>query len=253
MIRTIIVDDEPPARRKIARFLSKEREFTVLAEAGSGAEAIGAVNRLKPDLLFLDISLPDRSGFEVLESIEDRTSLYTVFITARDDFAVKAFEVHALDYLLKPVEPSRFVQTLQRIQDVIASKRTHELAGRLEHLIGSLRPQLTYPRRLLVPEGNRSIFLDVDRIDWLEAARNYVCVHSGGQTSIIRSSLDALVRKLDPARFRRINRSEVVNVERISEIRSWFHGDQKIRLQDGTELTWSRRYRTGTLDEFEQA
>jgi two-component system LytT family response regulator len=164
---------------------------------------------------------------------------------------VKAFEVHALDYLLKPVEPGRFVQTLQRIKEVIAAKRTHELADRLEHLMATMQPQPKYPRRLLIPEGNRSVFLDVDRIDWLEAARNYVCVHSGGQTFIVRSSLDSVVRKLDSARFRRISRSEVVNVDHISEVRSWFHGDQKIRLNDGTELTWSRRYRTGTLEDLE--
>lgn len=252
VIRTVIVDDEPPARRKIRRFLSTEPGFTVTAEAGSGTEAIEAITSCKPDLVFLDISLPDRSGFEVLEAIDHRDEMHVVFVTAYDDFAVKAFEVHAFDYLLKPVEPSRFSQTLNRIQQVIASKKTSELTSRLDELIAGMRPESRYVRRLLIQEGDRSVFLEVDRIDWLEAARNYICVRSGSQTFIVRSTLDSLLRKLDPVRFRRISRSEAVNIDRIAEVRSWFHGAQKIRLKDGTELMWSRRYRTGTLEELER-
>ncbi len=253
VIRTVIVDDEPPARRKIIRLLSNERRFSVVGEASSGAEAVQVIAELKPNLVFLDISLPDRSGFEVLEAIPCCQDLHIVFITAHNDFAIKAFEVHALDYLLKPVEPSRFSQTLTHIQRAIESQGTRELASRLDDFISSMRAEPQYIKRLVIQEGDRSVFLQVDCIDWMESARNYVCVHSGPQTHIVRSTLDSIVQKLNPACFRRISRSEVVNIDRIAEVRSWFHGDQKIRLKDGGELTWSRRYRTGTLEELERS
>lgn len=251
VIRTVIVDDEPPARRKIRRFLSSEPEFSVAAEAGSGVEAIQTIDTCRPDLVLLDISLPDCSGFDVLESIAHKDELQVVFITAHDDFAVKAFEVCAFGYLLKPVAPDRFSQALKRIRQAVATRQTGDFGKRLNDLIGDMRPERRHARRLLIQEGDRSIFLEVDRIDWLEAARNYVCVHSGSQTYIVRSSLDSLLQKLNPARFRRISRSEAVNTDQIAEVRTWFHGDQKIRLKDGTDLTWSRRYRSETLQELE--
>lgn len=244
MIRVVLVDDEPPARRKLRHLLSSEADFTVIGEAGSGGEAVEVLNRLAPDAVFLDIQLPDSTGFDVVAALETRDRLQIVFVTAYDDFALKAFEVHAADYLLKPVEPSRFTATLQHLRRASESESSREAAGRINELMAA------YSRRLLIQEGGRAVLLDVQRIDWVESARNYACIHSGSRTYIVRSTLDSLASKLDPAIFRRINRSEIVNAGRIAEMRSGLHGDQKILLQDGTELTWSRRYRSGSLDEL---
>ncbi len=253
MIRVVLVDDEPPARRKLRHLLTSETDVSIIGEAASGAEAVELLNRLKPDLAFLDIQLPDCSGFDVVEALDSRDGLHIVFVTAHDDFALKAFEVHALDYLLKPVEPSRFAQSLARIRRIVAAGSTSHLASRLDELVATLRSDPAYVRRLLIQENDRSFFLDVARIDWIEAARNYACIHSGDKTHIVRNTLDGLSAKLDPAIFRRINRSEIVNVDRIAEVRSWFHGDQKIVLKTGAELNWSRRYRSGSLEELERA
>ncbi len=252
MIRTLLVDDEPPARRKLRHLLASESDFSVVGEAESGAEAIDLINRLRPDLLFLDIGLPDCTGFEVVESLEARTDLNIVFVTAYDDFALKAFDLHALDYLLKPVEPSRFANALGRIRRLLDSGQTQQLATRLDELVSSLRAESSYVRRLLIQENERSLFLDVNRIDWIESARNYACIHVGGQTYIQRSTLEALSAKLDPKTFRRVSRSQIVNVARIVEVRPWFHGDSKLVLLDGAELTWSRRYRPASLEELER-
>ena len=253
MIRVVLVDDEPPARRKLRYMLSREPDFTIAGEASSGAEAVEVLNRLQPHVAFLDIQLPDCTGFDVVESLENRHSLHVVFVTAHDDFALRAFDVHALDYVLKPVEPSRFTQSVQRIRHIIEAGSTSQLASRLDALVATLRSDPAYARRLLIQENERAFFIDVDRIDWIESARNYACIHSVGKTYILRSTLESLSAKLNPAVFRRINRSEIVNVERIAEVRCWFHGDQKIHLKDGTELNWSRRYRAGSLEELEKA
>ena len=244
MIRVVLVDDEPPACRKLRRLLASETDFSVVGEAMSGADAVEMVNRLQPDLVFLDIQLSDCSGFDVLESLEHRR-VQIVFVTAYDDFALRAFEVHALDYLLKPVDPHRFAQALTRVRGARA------LPGQWDQLVATLHAERTHVRRLLIQENDRSIFLEVHRIDWIEAARNYLCIHSAGKTYIMRGSLDALSAKLDPSTFQRINRSEIVNVSNISELQTGTHGDAKIRLKDGTELRWSRRYRTGSLEDWE--
>jgi two-component system, LytTR family, response regulator len=241
MIRVVLVDDEPPARRKLRHLLSQEIGFSIVGEAASAAEAVEVLNRERPDVVFLDIQLPDATGFDVLAALEDRAALHVSFVTAFDDFALKAFEVHAIDYLLKPVEPSRFAATIERLR-----RNATEPAEHLEKLMAG------YSRRLLIQDGGRSVFLEVARIDWIEAARNYACIHSGPHTYVMRSSLDSLAAKLDPALFRRINRSEIVNASRIAELRPALHGDQKVRLKDGTELAWSRRYRTGSLAELER-
>jgi len=253
MIQTVVVDDEPPARRKLRHLLSPEPDVAIAGEAGSGAEAVDLLNRVKPDLAFIDIQLPDCTGFEVVNSLESRDHLHIVFVTAHDDFALKAFDVHAVDYLLKPVEPSRFAQSMARLRRMIAAPTNNHIASRLDDLVRALGSNPSYARRLLIQEDERSIFLEVSRIDWIEAARNYVCIHSGDRTHVLRSTLDSVAAKLDPTIFRRINRSEIVNIERIAEVRPWFHGDQKVVLKTGAELNWSRRYRTGSLADLERA
>ncbi len=252
MIRALIVDDEPPARRKLRHLLADDGGLQVVGEAGSAAEAVETIRREHPELVFLDIQMPDASGFDVVEQCSDLPELFYVFVTAYDDFAVKAFEVHALDYLLKPVEPSRFDAAMQRVKRLLAKKDDSHLASRLEQLVAQIKTEPGYIRRLLIQEDERSFFVETHRIDWLESARNYVCVHAGGNTYTLRSTMEAMIAKLDPARFRRINRSEIVNVERIAELRNWFHGDQKVILKNGTELMWSRRYRAGTVEDLER-
>ncbi len=251
MIRAAVVDDEPPARRKLLHLLSAENDFTSAGEAGTAAEAVDLLTRARPDVVFLDIHLPDASGFEVISALPPEQCPRVVFVTAYDDFALKAFEVHAIDYLLKPVEPSRFSATLRRLRDFGEPGSSAQAGGKMDKLMASLKTDAQYVRRLLIQDNERSIFLEVHRIDWIEAARNYACIHSGPHTHILRSSLDLLGSKLDPAKFRRISRSEIVNVERIAEVRPAMHGDRKMRLKDGTELTWSRRYRTGSLLDLE--
>lgn len=253
MIRAVLVDDEPPARRKLKHLLANESGFSIVGEASSGGEAIEVLNRERPDLVFLDIQLPDCTGFDVLEAIEDRAALQVVFVTAHDDFALKAFELHAADYLLKPVEPSRFAASVERLRRIRQSASAAQLASRVDQLISTFRAEPSYARRLLIQEDERSLFLEVSRIDWIEVVKNYVLIHSGAQTYMSRSSLESITAKLDPAIFRRVNRGQVVNVRRIAEVRRWFHGDRKIRLQDGTELSWSRRYRMESLEELERA
>lgn len=253
MIRAVLVDDEPPARRKLKHLLADQDDFSIVGEATSGGEAIELIRRERPDLIFLDIQLPDCTGFDVLEALKPQDSLQVIFVTAHDDFAMKAFELHAVDYLLKPVEPSRFEKSLSRVRRLLESADAAQIASRLKDVICAFRSEPAYARRLLIQENDRSLFLDVVRIDWLEAARNYVCIHSGAQTYITRSSLESIIAKLDPATFRRVNRSQIVNVRRIAEVRRWFHGDQKVLLHDGTEITWSRRYRIESLEALERA
>ena len=249
MMRAVLIDDEPPALRKLRHMLKSEPDISIVGEAASGADAVEALNRLEPDLVFLDVQLPDCTGFDVIESLENRERMRIIFVTAHDEFALKAFEVHALDYLLKPVEPVRFAEAVERARRTIKAGNSNHL----NELVANLRPSGNYIRRLLIQENDRSLFVDVNQIDWIEAARNYVCVHSGGATYITRSSLESLLQKLDPTVFRRVNRSEVVNVCRIAAVRAWSHGDQKVLLKDGTELNWSRRYRSGPLEELERA
>jgi two-component system LytT family response regulator len=246
-MRAVVVDDEPPARRKLLHLLTNEADFTAAGEAGSAREALEVLSRTRPDVVFLDIQLPDASGFDVISALEPAACPHVVFVTAYDDFALKAFEVHAIDYLLKPVEPSRFSATLQRVR----SLGDRSLPRRMDDFMAGLKAPQQHVRRLLIQEQGRSIFLEVSQIDWVEAARNYACIHSGAHTHILRSSLDSLATKLDPGKFRRITRSEIVNVDRIVEVRPASHGDQRVRLRDGTELTWSRRYRTGSLEDLQ--
>jgi two-component system, LytTR family, response regulator len=252
MIRCVLIEDEPPARRKMLRMLAEDAEFTVVGAAANGADGVALIHEQRPDLAFLDVQLPDCTGFDVLAALEDRGNLQVIFVTAFDEYALKAFEVHALDYLMKPVEPSKFAVCLDRVKRFMNQDSPTVLAARLDQLLTTMQAHTDHVRRLLVQDGQRSLFIDVQRIDWIESARNYTCLHVDGRTQIVRSTLEGLAAKLDPRRFRRLNRSEVVNVERIAEVRSALHGDQKVILKDGTELMWSRRYRTESLEDLEK-
>jgi len=231
MMRVLIVDDEPPARRKVRRFLERDPEPVEIAEAGSGAEAIAAVRSFDPDLVFLDVQMPGMDGFAVLEAVPARR-FHVVFLTAHDHHALRAFEAEALDYLLKPVDPERFERALERARQRVAR-----------------RAPLRFLKRLLVEKNGREIFLPVEQLDWAEAVRNNVVLHAGRETYTVRATLESLARQLDAEQFARISRSAIVNLDSVKEMQPWFHGERRTILKDGTELTWTRRFRAASSRE----
>jgi two-component system, LytTR family, response regulator len=241
-IRVVIVDDESPARRKIQRFLSTEPDFEVIAQASTGLEAVNIITQEKPDLLFLDVQMPGLDGFAVIEALDIQPLPEIVFTTAFDQFALRAFEIHALDYLLKPFEQARFKSVLEHAKQRLQQSRSDDLTEKMNHLLAELRGRSTYAERLLVNSGNRAILLTVTQIDWIEAAKNYVNLHVGKQDYLMRGTIEGFYQKLNPSRFLRVNRSHIVNLESIKELQPWFHGEYKIILKDGKEISWSRRY-----------
>lgn len=228
MIRVLIADDEPPARRKVRRFLERDPDIDAIEEAGSGQEALDLVRRFRPDLLLLDVQMPGMDGFAVLEQIPPPRDFHVVFLTAHDHHALRAFEAEALDYLLKPLDAERFDRALERAKQQLAQRRA---------------TPAKYVRRVLVEKGGKEFFLPVEQLDWVESDRNYVNLHAGPETYLLRSTLENLARQLDPDQFARISRSELVNLDHIREMQPWFHGERRIILKDGKELTWTRKYR----------
>ena len=242
-IRVLIIDDEPPARAKVRRFLAADPEVELVGEAGSGPEAVAAIRTIAPDLIFLDVQMPGLDGFGVLEALDGQPLPHVVFVTAFDEYAVQAFEVHALDYLLKPFAPERFERAVDRAKERIREGGGDELDRRLRRALEELRPGPPALERLLVPSGEKQIVVDVGRIDWIEAEQNYVRLHVGAVSYLVRTTLSGLEARLDRRRFIRIHRSRIINADRVREIHPWSHGDQLVVLQDGTELLLSRRYR----------
>lgn len=242
-IRVMIVDDERPARRKIRRFLESEPDIEVVGESGGGREAVEAIRRERPDLVFLDVQMPELDGFGVIAELGMQPLPQIVFVTAHDQFALRAFEVHALDYLLKPFDQDRFRRVLGRARDFIARDRRKDLDERMSRLIDEVRARrVRYAERLLINSEGRAFFLQVERIDHVEAAKNYVRIHTGEHAYLLRGTIEGLHRKLDPSRFLRINRSQIVNLDSIKELQPWFHGEYRVILKNGTEMMWSRRY-----------
>lgn len=242
-IRTLIVDDEPLGRERIRSLLRRDPDIEVVGECGDGRQAIAAIDDLRPDLLFLDVQMPEIDGFAVLEAIRPERMPSIVFVTAYDRYAVKAFEVHALDYLLKSFDRERFQAAVGRAKDSVRRARDGQVTEKIAGLLESLQERQKFLTRILVRSSARIIFLPVDELDWAEAADNYVRLHAGKDAHLVRETLQAFARRLDPATFLRIHRSTVVNVNRIRELRPLFHGDYAVRLKDGTELTLSRRFR----------
>jgi two-component system LytT family response regulator len=244
-IRVVIVDDENPARRKVSRFLAAEEDFEIVGEAGAGLEAVRLIEAQRPDLVFLDVQMPGLDGFGVIESLKIRPLPQVIFITAYDHFALKAFEVHALDYLLKPFDQPRFQKVLDHVRRQIQRidrSGPSDLAEKLNRLLEELNNRPKYAERLLINADEKAFLLTVENIDWVEAARNYVNLHVGRDSYMLRGTIEGLYQKLDPSKFLRANRSQIVNVASIRELHPWFHGEYRIILNDGTELSWSRRY-----------
>ncbi|HEX3531640.1 MAG TPA: LytTR family transcriptional regulator DNA-binding domain-containing protein [Thermoanaerobaculia bacterium] len=248
MIRALVVDDEAPARRKLHELLAAETDIEMVGEAADGVEAVAAIRAAAPDLVFLDIQMPRLDGFGVIAEIGVAAMPLTVFVTAYDEHALRAFEVQALDYLLKPFAPSRFQTLLARVRRHLAKPdgegSTGDLAGRIESLLKTVRPEPAYLRQLLAErEADRQVVLAVDEIDRIEADGNTLRFFTREGAFYRRGTLHDLENRLDPTRFLRLNRSEIVRLEAIREIQPWFHGDARVILKDGKVLTWSRRYR----------
>jgi len=249
MVRALIVDDEPLARQRLRTLLKGESNIEVVGECSNGQEAVDAVRELQPDLLFLDVQMPGLDGFGVLKALGPKQLPAIIFVTAYDSYAIRAFEVNALDYLLKPFDRYRFRKTLQRARSQIftepAASNDQQLSSLLEDVqhergANTGRPAL---ERLVIKSSGRVFFLRTEEIDWIEAAGNYLRLHVGNDMHLLRDTMNNLEARLKPDKFLRIHRSTMVNLERVKELQPWFHGDYKVILQDGTELTLSRSYR----------
>jgi two-component system LytT family response regulator len=243
VIRVLIVDDEPIARRGIRQQLWGEADLEVIGECGDGAAAIDAITGLAPDLVFLDIQMPEVGGFDVVEAIGIVRMPAVVFVTAYDEHALRAFDVHAVDYVLKPIDRHRFRTAVERARRRLAHA-PGQLDRRIAAALGELgRPAQDYAKRLAIKGDGRVILVDVDEVDRLEAAGNYVEVHSGARHHLVRETMASLEARLDPARFVRVSRSSIVNADRVRELQPMFNGDFVVVLRDGTKVAGSRRYR----------
>lgn len=241
--RTLLVDDEPLARQRIRALLDGDPEIELVGECGNGREAVDAVLQFQPDLMFLDVQMPILDGFGVLQALAGASMPVVIFVTAHDRFALKAFEVHALDYLLKPFDRDRFRAALNRAKGQVRLGKAAGLESKLSDLLQTVHERQTGPDRLVVKSAGRVYFVRVQDIDWVEAAGNYLRLHAGNEEHLLRESMNGLEARLDPARFARIHRSTIVNLERIRELQPAFHGDYLVVLHDGSELTLSRNYR----------
>jgi two-component system LytT family response regulator len=242
-IRTLVVDDEPLARERVMSLLQQEVDVEVVGECSDGSEAVSAIQEHSPDLIFLDVQMPGCDGFQVIRNIGADRMPSVIFVTAYDEYALQAFEVHALDYLLKPFSKDRFLQTLHHAREAIEHRRAGELGRRLLALVHDVKPEPQRVERLVVKSGGRVFFLRTDEIDWIEAAGNYVRLHLGSESHLFRETMNRMEARLDSRRFSRIHRSRIVNTERIKELQPWFNGDYVVILRDGTRLTLSRGYR----------
>jgi two-component system LytT family response regulator len=242
-IRAIIVDDEPLAREGVRLHLQAESDIEVVGEAGTGEEAVTLIETLRPDLLFLDVQMPGLDGFAVLDAVGAAHMPVTIFTTAYDEFALRAFDAHAIDYILKPYDAERFRNAIERARMQLNGRRRSQTDERLDSLLEELRTRNQYLERLVVRSGGRILILRAAEIDWIEAASNYVRLHAGGREYLLRETMTALEGKLDPMEFVRIHRSTIVRVERIRELEPLFQGDYVVVLDDSTRLTSSRGYR----------
>lgn len=242
-LRILFADDEPLARQRISDLLATESDVEVVAICDDGEEAAQAILSERPDLALLDVQMPGLSGFEVVEAIGAEDLPAIIFVTAHDEFALRAFDAHAIDYLLKPVAPARFQAAMERARAQVAHRRGNGAAPDLRALLETLAGRQGYPDRFAVRVGHRLIFVRVGSIDWIGAEGNYACLHAGKQSHLIRETMTGLERRLDPRIFMRIHRSTIVNVERVREIQSLSNRTFVLVLEDGTKLESSSGYR----------
>jgi two-component system LytT family response regulator len=248
-IRTLIVDDEPAARAAIRTLLAPDHDILVIAECAEGGAALETIRADAPDLVYLDVQMPGMDGFALLQQLNPAEMPVIVFVTAYDRYALRAFEAHALDYLLKPFSNERFQETLTRAKQQVRQGKLGALHQQLLTLLDAgarATPppaEGAYLKRLVIKSGSRVTILGVKDIDWIEADGDYVRVHSGRAWHVLRETMKRLETQFDPGRFVRIHRSTIVNVERIKELQPYFHGEYVVVLQDGTHLKLSRGYK----------
>jgi len=239
-IRVLIVDDEAPARRRLRTLLAREGDVSLIGECVDGPSAVSAIRSLHPDLLFLDIQMPEMNGFEVLRLVGLDAVPVVVFVTAYDQYALQAFDAHAFDYLLKPFGNARFRETLARVRRLLMANGDRMMRQRLEALLEGT--SVADYGRIAVKSTDRVTLLQPSEIDWIEGAGNYVRIHAAGAQHLVRDTLKGMADRLDPRHFIRIHHSRIVNLDRIRELRPWDHGEFIVVLRDGTRLQSSRNY-----------
>jgi two-component system, LytTR family, response regulator len=242
-IRALIADDEPLARKFIRQMLRDDHDVEIVGECGNGKETVAMIRKQHPDVVFLDVQMPEMDGFAVLESIGTERLPEIIFATAYEKYAIRAFELHALDYLLKPFDQVRFKDAIKHAKERFHSERQNEGRMQITALLESIKNKPQYLDRLLIKTGGRISFLSTDEINWIEADDKYVHLHTATISPMVRQTLSAMETQLDPKKFRRIHRSAIVNVKRIKELQPLFNGEHSIHLEDGTKLTLSRNYK----------
>lgn len=247
-IRTVLADDEPLARQKLNILLSAESGIEVLAECRNADETLAALRAYRPDLLLLDVQMPDADGFDVLKRIPPEQMPIVVFTTAYDQYAIQAFEAHALDYLLKPFDQERLHRALERVRNELLRPQDPEMTRRLLALLQHVRPTSPAEQRLVIRAGGKVVFLEINEIEWIEAAANYVRVHAGPESYMLRGNIGRIAEALDPAQFARIHRSTIVNIREIRELQPCNSGEFIVVLRNGKELPGSRGYRVVLQD-----
>jgi two-component system LytT family response regulator len=253
----LIVEDEPVARQTIRLLLESDPDILVIGECANGVAAAAFMRNETPDLLFLDVQMPGLSGFDVLKSLDQRHLPAVIFTTAFDQYAVKAFEVHALDYLLKPFDDERFQSALMHAKRIIREQKVGEVSQQLLDLLERFSPagrppirsndDHKYLPRLMIRSGGRLTVVDVRDVEWIEAEGNYVSIHSQGKSHLLRQKISALEAQLDPSRFARIHRSIIIRTDLIKSMKPLFNGDHSVTMLDGREFTMSRTYRDRVL------
>ncbi len=253
MIRTLIVDDVELARDAIRIRLQEHKDFEIVGEASTAAEAASLIRKLVPDLVFLDVHMPGQDAFGLLETLDPAQLPAVIFVTAHDKYAVKAFDSYPLHFLLKPIDDERFENAIRRARDEIGAEKIQR--GALKGLMNealptdrdALKPKSQYLTRLAIKDHDRFLLLQANEVNWIESAANYVEVHSGGRSFLVRMPISDLESRLNPLHFARISRSTIVNIGQVREIKPLWHGDFEVALKDGAALRMSRRYRDRLL------
>ncbi|MBI4912821.1 MAG: response regulator transcription factor [Acidobacteria bacterium] len=242
-LRALVADDEYYARQRVIQLLDGVPDFHVIAESENGHQAVEGIREHHPDVVFLDIQMPELDGFGVLETIGSDKMPPTVFTTAFNQHAIHAFECNALDYLLKPIDPDRLHLALERVRNWHRKAKANDVQAQLESLLAMVRQEEAHLKRILVKQDDHHIILKTSGIQWIEAEDNYVRLHVEGTSHLLRMSMTSLLSRLDPEVFRRIHRSSIVNLDFVREVHPWFSGDHILIMKDGTKLTMSRTYR----------
>ena len=242
-IKALIADDEPLARKFIRRMLKDDREVEIVGECGNGRDAVAMIKTQSPDVVFLDVQMPKMNGFAVIEAVGFEQLPEIVFTTAYEHYAIRAFELHALDYLLKPFDQTRFRDAMKHAKERLNQRQHEDERLQIGALLESLKNQTQYLDRLIIKADGRITFLSTREIDWIEADDKYVHLHTGKTARMVRQTLTGMESQLDPQKFLRIHRSAIVNLDRIKELQPLFSGEHAVVMQDGTRLTLSRNYK----------